>query len=102
MIELYARAGVVFYGPVDEDYGYATIEAFSAGKPVITCKDSGGILEFVDASSGWVVQPDARMIAEAVESALSNKAEARARGESGQARTRELNWDTVHRNLLET
>ena len=102
VIELYSRAGVVFYGPVDEDYGYATIEAFSAGKPVITCDDSGGILEFVDASSGWVAQPDPRRIANAIDSALSNKAEAAARGESGHARIRDLNWDAVHRNLVES
>ena len=34
-------------GVYDEDYGYITLEAFFAGKPVITHTDSGGPLEFV-------------------------------------------------------
>ena len=33
---LYRRCRAVFYAPVDEDYGLSTIEAFRAGKPVIT------------------------------------------------------------------
>ena len=43
---LRGRAGVV-YAPFDEDYGYVTLEAFLAEKPVITATDSGGTLEFV-------------------------------------------------------
>jgi glycosyltransferase involved in cell wall biosynthesis len=34
VIRQYANAGVVFYGPLDEDYGFATLEAFYARKPV--------------------------------------------------------------------
>jgi glycosyltransferase involved in cell wall biosynthesis len=102
VIDLYARAGVVFYGPIDEDYGYATIEAFSSGKPVITCPDSGGILEFVDDATGWIIPADGRQIAESIEIALSNKSEAKARGEMGHSRVRDLSWNSVCSALTES
>lgn len=47
----------VIYLPYGEDsYGYVTLEAFHARKPVITLADSGGILELVeDGHNGRVV-----------------------------------------------
>ena len=43
-----SSARAVFYAPYDEDYGYATIEAFLAQKPVITSIDSGEVRLFVE------------------------------------------------------
>ncbi|MEO6214042.1 MAG: glycosyltransferase family 4 protein, partial [Vicinamibacterales bacterium] len=42
LVDLYADALAVVYPPFDEDFGYVTLEAFLARKPVITCIDSGG------------------------------------------------------------
>ena len=95
VIDLYSRAGVVFYGPIDEDYGFSTIEAFASKKPVITCADSGGILEFVDENTGWIVPPEPEKIGEAITKALRDQEAARARGEAGFARISSLNWDSV-------
>lgn len=100
VIDLYSRAGVVFYGPVDEDYGFSTIEAFAAKKAVVTCTDSGGILEFVDDSTGWVVLPEPERIAEAVTTALRDQDSARSRGAAGHQRIQGLSWDAVHDALL--
>lgn len=100
LIDLYSRAGALFYGPIGEDYGYATLEAFYARKPVITCRDSGGILEFVDESSGWIAANDPRQIAECIESAMTNKVEARMRGMAGNAAIQYINWDYVFDKLL--
>ena len=56
--DLYARARAVVYPPIDEDYGYVTLEAMLASKPVITCTDSGGPLEFVRAGeTGLIAGP---------------------------------------------
>ena len=56
--ELYRGALAVMYVPYDEDYGLVTLEAFLAGKPVVTATDSGGTLEFVtDGVTGRVVPP---------------------------------------------
>ncbi len=47
--------------PADEDYGYIALEAFLSKKPVVTCTDSGGPLEFVvDGENGRVVAPGCR------------------------------------------
>ena len=54
------------YIPFDEDYGYVTLEAFYAGKPVITTEDAGGVLDFVrDRATGLVASPDAESLAAA-------------------------------------
>ena len=59
-VDLYAGARAVYYAPVDEDYGFATIEAFASAKPVITTTDAGGVLEFVEHDvTGLVAAPDA-------------------------------------------
>ena len=47
LIALYANALAVVFAPFDEDYGYVTLEAFLARRPVVTATDSGGPLEFV-------------------------------------------------------
>ena len=65
LINLYSHATLVFYAPYDEDYGYVTLEAMASGKPVLTAKDSGGVLEFVqNLSTGVVVDPEINSIAE--------------------------------------
>ncbi|HET7546295.1 MAG TPA: glycosyltransferase family 4 protein, partial [Usitatibacter sp.] len=47
LLALYASATAICFPPRDEDYGYVTLEAMLSSKPVITCTDSGGPLEFV-------------------------------------------------------
>jgi glycosyltransferase involved in cell wall biosynthesis len=67
LIELYAGALAVVYPPYDEDFGYVTLEAFLARKPVVTCTDSGGPNEFVvDGVNGYVCEPSAPALAEAI------------------------------------
>lgn len=104
LIALYAHATAVFFGPQDEDYGYVTLEAMLAGKPVITCTDSGGPLEFVmDGETGYVVAPDTDAIADALDKILSNPAHAVAMGMAGQAhyRRRIPTWDGVVDRLIQ-
>jgi glycosyltransferase involved in cell wall biosynthesis len=99
----YARCLGVFFGPRDEDYGYVTLEAMLASKPVITCTDSGGPLEFVEhGHNGLICQPEPRAVAEALDRLAADWQEARAMGRRGRDRYRELNisWDRVVRELL--
>ncbi|MDB5078551.1 MAG: hypothetical protein JWP00_475 [Chloroflexi bacterium] len=54
-VRLYAGSLAVYYAPVDEDYGYVTVEAMRSSKPVLTTPDSGGVLEFVrDGENGYI------------------------------------------------
>jgi glycosyltransferase involved in cell wall biosynthesis len=58
VLDLYAGALGVIFPPYDEDFGYVTLEAFLAGKPVVTDHDAGGPNEFViDGVNGRVTRP---------------------------------------------
>ncbi len=99
----YAAALAVFYGPRDEDYGYVTLEAMLAAKPVLTCTDSGGPLEFVvDGETGFVVEPRPQAVAEAIDRLHADKARARALGDAGRARYHalDISWQRVLTTLL--
>jgi glycosyltransferase involved in cell wall biosynthesis len=61
---LYAHALGVIFPPVDEDYGYVTLEAMLAAKPLIPWTDSGAPLEFVQGDvTGLIVEPSPQAIA---------------------------------------
>ncbi|HEL4297148.1 MULTISPECIES: glycosyltransferase family 4 protein [Stenotrophomonas] len=99
----YANARAVFFAPYREDYGYITLEAMLSAKPVITCKDSGGVLEFVeDGLNGRVLDPTAEAVAEAIE-AYASKTLAVEHGASGFDRYAAMNvsWDNVISTLLD-
>ena len=58
LVGLYAGCRAAFYAPDDEDYGYVTLEAMLARRPVVTCSDAGGPLDFVrDGDTGRVAEP---------------------------------------------
>lgn len=101
IVALYAGARGVLFAPYDEDYGYVTLEAFLARKPVVTASDSGGTLEFViDGTNGFVTEPSAEAIAAAV-NALANDSRLAARlGDSGYERARGVTWDGVVEALV--
>jgi glycosyltransferase involved in cell wall biosynthesis len=92
------------YIPYDEDsYGYVTLEAYHSKKAVISCTDSGGTKDVVfDDETGYMVAPDPRAIAEAMDKLYQDKAHAQALGEAGWERleTMGITWDNVMRRLL--
>lgn len=97
--DLYNRCRAVYYAPVDEDYGYAAVEALRAGKPVITAADSGGVLEFVeDGQTGLISSLEPSALAETVDR-LADEPLARKLGANGPERTRDLAWSTVVEKL---
>lgn len=96
LLDLYAGAFAVLYTPVDEDYGYVTVEAFLSGKPVITCTDSGGTLEFVvDGESGLIVEPRPEVLGAAIEELYADRERARGMGEVGRPCVATIGWDQV-------
>jgi glycosyltransferase involved in cell wall biosynthesis len=102
LLELYASAFAIVYAPVDEDYGYVTVEAFLSGKPVVTCTDSGGTLEFVeDGVSGCVVEPTPEAIGAAVNRLFADRNAARDMGAAGKPRVSGISWDHVIDALTE-
>ena len=96
LLELYAGARAVYYAPLDEDYGFATLEAFGAARPVITTNDAGGVLEFVEHGvSGLVCPPEPARIAQAIASLAANAALAERMGRAGRPQVAAITWDKV-------
>ena len=99
----YAQCLAVFFAPKDEDYGYITLEAMLSSKPVITCADSGGPLEFVeDQVTGYVCDPDPKAIARAIDKLYEDKPKAKSMGQAGYNKYHSANisWDNVIETLL--
>jgi len=100
---LYAGALAVIFPPFDEDYGYVTLEAFLAGKPVITTTDAGGPLEFVeDGVTGIVAEPTAESLGAAMSRLADDRRRAIALGAAGFERVRHISWDHVVDRLMAT
>jgi glycosyltransferase involved in cell wall biosynthesis len=107
LLDLYSNSLAVYYAPHLEDYGYVTLEAFAAGKSVVTAIDSGGVLEFVeDNHTGLVALPESHSIAEAFNKLIADK-DLRSRLENNALkRVMDLNlhdessWDTIISLLL--
>ncbi|MBE3135361.1 MAG: glycosyltransferase family 4 protein [Acidobacteria bacterium] len=101
LIGLYADALAVIYAPFDEDFGYVTLEAFLAAKPVLTATDSGGPLEFVrDRVNGRVAEPTAEAIGAAIRELAADPGLARTWGEAGRVRAKDITWDGVVDKLV--
>lgn len=101
-LRLYAGACAVVYPPLDEDYGYGTLEAMLAARPVITCTDSGGPLEFVQHEvTGLVAEPTAQALALALDRLWRDRDEARALGENGRRayEAHDISWGHVVERL---
>lgn len=102
-ILFYAHSLGVFFGPYDEDYGYITLEAMLSSKPVITCVDSGGPLEFViNSETGFITDPLPEQIAEKMDFLFNNKLTAKVLGEQGREHyeTKEICWENVVDKLV--
>jgi glycosyltransferase involved in cell wall biosynthesis len=103
LVELFAGALAVVYPPVDEDYGYVTLQAFAAGKPVITCDDSGGVLEWVvDGESGFVTDGTPEAMGAAIAGLAADPGRAAEMGQKGRAKVGDLSWGPVVDALLGT
>jgi glycosyltransferase involved in cell wall biosynthesis len=101
VVDLYAGARAVVYTPFDEDYGYVTLEAFLAAKPVITADDSGGPLELVrDDVNGFVCAADPSSLAGAIGRLAADVPLAQRLGDAGHAAARAITWDGVIEHLL--
>jgi glycosyltransferase involved in cell wall biosynthesis len=97
-LDLYAESLGIVYPPVDEDYGYITLEAMLCRKPVITTDDAGGPLEFVEHDrTGLVCAPDPVMLAEQMDILWRSRSIAAQMGTAGRELYDALgiSWDGV-------
>lgn len=98
---LYSNALAVPFVSFKEDYGLVTVEAMLSKKPVITCIDSGGPLDFVeDEVNGFVCKPEPKAISKCLNYLIENPVEARRMGERGYKKVRGLNWQNTVKRIL--
>jgi glycosyltransferase involved in cell wall biosynthesis len=103
LLTLLATARAAVYAPVNEDYGYVTLEAFLSGKPLITTNDTGGVLEFVTRESGFIASPDAPGLGAAMTEAWHTPARRlREMAELGNRKVSPIQWDAVIDSLTES
>ena len=101
LLDLYAGCRAAYYAPLNEDYGYVTVEAFLSRKPVLTTTDAGGPLEFVDDGvNGAVCEPEAGSIAAAINAYAADRRRAASHGDAGYARASKITWDGVIEKLV--
>lgn len=101
--DLYAACRAVLFPPLDEDYGYVSLEAMLSGKAVITCEDSGGTLEFVEVgATGWITAPEPAALAAALDDAWRDPQRARSWGAAAKAAVsrRGIGWRETLEGLV--
>jgi glycosyltransferase involved in cell wall biosynthesis len=100
-IEYYAKALAVYYAPIDEDYGYVTVEAMRSSKAVLTSPDSGGVLEFVQDSINGYICHDPSHYAQQIDRLYRDKPLAQTLGRAGLETAKIVpDWQTVANTLI--
>ncbi len=101
LVDRLAACRAVVFPPIQEDYGFVTVEAFASAKPVITCRDSGGPLEFVrDGENGLIVAPQPEAMAVALRTLSGDQALAIRLGTQGRRDIAHLTWPATIKQLL--
>jgi len=103
LVQLYGNALGVCYLPFDEDYGYVTLEGMLSGKPLVVARDGGGATEFIEhEAEGFVVGPEPRAIAEALDALYADRPRAQSMGEHGREKIKAMNlsWKHVVEKLI--
>lgn len=102
-LKLLAESLGVIFIPYHEDYGYITLEAYYAGKPMITCTDSGSPVGFVkEGKTGYVVDPTPEVLAEKMDLLYRDREKTIEMGQNArrEIERRNITWDETVRRLL--
>lgn len=90
---LYSSASCVVAPAYLEDYGLTAIEAMHYGKPLIVCRDGGGLTSFVEHGvNGFVVDPTGPAIADAIRTLANDPALARTLGNGARETASRFTW----------
>ncbi|MFH1478512.1 MAG: glycosyltransferase family 4 protein [Candidatus Omnitrophota bacterium] len=102
LISRLSKARAVFYAPLDEDYGFITIEAFLAKKPVISCIDSGEIRTFIEETgAGFLSNSDPEEIAKNINKVYDmNDKELENISMRGYELAKNITWDNIIKRLV--
>jgi glycosyltransferase involved in cell wall biosynthesis len=99
---LYRTALCVVAPAYDEDDGLTVLEAMAHARPVIVCRDGGGLTALVeDGVNGFVVEPDGASIAAGIARLAGDPELARAMGRAALETARARTAVSARRQLLE-
>ena len=102
-LALFAGCLAVMFPPLDEDYGYVTLEAMLCAKAVLTTEDAGGPLDFVvDGHSGAVCAPQPEALAACLDRLWAQRTRTERWGRAGRQHYDDLRlgWSHVLDRLL--
>jgi len=104
LLKLYSGCFSAFFAPYDEDYGYITLESFLSKKPIVTCRDSGGVMEFAEHNINSKVadRADPLIIADHINTLYRNPDLCKKLGNSGYNKVKGISWDNVIKQLTST
>ena len=93
LLHYFAHCRAVCFPPLDEDYGFVTVEAFASRKAVVTCRDSGGPAELVeDGVHGYVCDPTPAALAQRLRHLSDDARLAEQLGQQAWAKGAGLAW----------
>jgi glycosyltransferase involved in cell wall biosynthesis len=102
LVSSLAWCRAVVFPPLQEDYGFVTVEAFASRRPVITCVDSGGPAELVqDGVSGFVCQPTPEALAGSMRRLADDRSLAERMGAAAFAAGSRLTWRETVAKLVQ-
>lgn len=100
LIDAYASALCVVCPAYEEDYGLTAIEAMAFRKPVIVCRDGGGLAEFIeDGVNGFVVEPTGEAIAEAIQRLKDDPVLLKKMSDNAYKFSRKYSWENAIKSL---
>ena len=103
--ELLADCLAAAHVPLAEDWhGYFALESSRAGKPMLTTRDAGGVLDLVeDGRNGIVAEPTPEALGAALDHLYQDRAETRRMGSEARLKVEELgnDWAAVVGALLQ-
>jgi glycosyltransferase involved in cell wall biosynthesis len=100
VLDRLAVCRAVCFPPVQEDYGFVTVEAFASRKAVVTCADSGGPAELVeDGVNGFVCDPTPESLARALRRLADDATLAERMGAAAFEIGSRLSWEETVRRL---
>lgn len=103
-VRIFSTCLAAAYLPLDEDsYGYPSLEASHASKPILTTTDSGGVLELVKHGyNGLVSEPNPKALAEAMDQLYTDREATQRMGLNASQQISDLNisWQHVLERLL--
>jgi glycosyltransferase involved in cell wall biosynthesis len=92
LANLYANADVFVHPNPHEPFGIAPLEAMASGAPVVA-PNSGGLLSYASNENAWLVAPEARDFAAAIQNVFADEARRQQKVQNALETAREHTWE---------